>query len=208
MTQTHEALEELERRVAAHLEAIYPGNDNAALTQQLIARLELDNPVTPRPHENKWNQGDILVITYGNSIVRNDERPLLTLRNFLENRLTGAITGVHILPFFPYSSDDGFAVINYLQVNNALGDWTDIETIGRQFKLMADLVINHASSRSQWFENFKHGVDPGRTISLRWSQEPMSLKLCGHAPRRCSSPPKPRKVSDWSGARLDQTRLI
>jgi len=153
---------ELERRVVAHLEVIYPGSDNLALSRRLVNTLELDGVVAPRSQENKWDQSDAVVITYGNSIVRKNERPLQTLRAFLDKHLATSFNSVHILPFFPYSSDDGFAVINYLQVNDALGEWQDIEAIARDFRLMSDLVINHASSRSQWFENFKQGVDPGR----------------------------------------------
>ncbi|MEM9056163.1 MAG: sugar phosphorylase [Pseudomonadota bacterium] len=161
MSTPPSALAELEQRVALHLRAIYPDADAAALTRRLIDTLELDTVALPRPHENKWSQADVLVITYGNTIVRGEQPPLQTLREFLDRRLADSISGVHVLPFFPYSSDDGFAVINYLQVNGALGDWDDVSAIAKRFDLMADLVINHASSRSQWFENFKAGVDPG-----------------------------------------------
>lgn len=75
--------------------------------------------------------------------------------------LQDTITGVHILPFCPYSSDDGFAVIDYLQVSPELGDWQDIEAIAQKFDLMADLVLNHVSSKSTWFEQFKQGIKPG-----------------------------------------------
>ena len=71
-------------------------------------------------------------------------------------------TVVHVLPFFPYSSDDGFAVIDYSSVNEALGDWDDIAGLAEDFDVMADVVINHMSRRSQWFENYKQDRDPGR----------------------------------------------
>ena len=69
---------------------------------------------------------------------------------------------VHILPFFPYSSDDGFAVMDYYTVNPSLGDWADIQKIAGRCRLMADLVVNHTSSRTRWFENFKKGIHPGK----------------------------------------------
>ncbi|XQF91757.1 alpha-amylase family glycosyl hydrolase (plasmid) [Pseudoalteromonas espejiana] len=62
------------------------------------------------------------------------------------------LNALHILPFYLYSSDEGFAVMNYVQVNESLGDWQDIKNIAKDVKLMADLVINHCSSRSVWFE--------------------------------------------------------
>ncbi|MEO0834804.1 MAG: alpha-amylase family glycosyl hydrolase [Cyanobacteria bacterium J06642_3] len=100
------------------------------------------------------------MITYGDSVCADTEKPLVTLKNFLEH-LQDTITGVHILPFCPYSSDDGFAVIDYLQVDQKLGDWQDVEAISKQFDLMADLVLNHISSQSEWFQQFKQGIKPG-----------------------------------------------
>jgi sucrose phosphorylase len=115
----------------------------------------------PDAHKNLWTESDALVITYGDSIMRHGEWPLHTLHDFLRKELRGLISGVHILPFYPYSSDDGFSVINYVEVNPSLGDWKDINAISRDFDLMADLVINHCSSRSVWFENFKQRRNPG-----------------------------------------------
>lgn len=109
---------------------------------------------------NKWSQNEIVMITYGDSICTPGEKPLVTLNRFLEY-LEDTITGVHVLPFCPYSSDDGFAVIDYLQVDPNLGEWQDVETIAQKFDLMADLVLNHVSSKSVWFEQFKQGIKPG-----------------------------------------------
>ncbi|WP_163325239.1 alpha-amylase family glycosyl hydrolase [Draconibacterium mangrovi] len=108
---------------------------------------------------DKWNEKDVVLITYGDSIKNADEEPLQTLRAFLNDKLNEQLTVVHILPFFPYSSDDGFSVIDFREVNPELGDWRDIEDLTIDYDLMADLVINHASSKSQWFKNFlkQHG---------------------------------------------------
>ncbi|PLY04872.1 MAG: alpha-amylase [Desulfuromonas sp.] len=110
---------------------------------------------------SRWDERDILLITYGDSLCRGDEQPLAVLCRFLEQRLAGIISTVHILPFFPYSSDDGFSVIDYRLVNPELGDWAAVERLGKFFDLMFDLVINHVSSRHQWFQNFLNGVEPG-----------------------------------------------
>ena len=72
------------------------------------------------------------------------------------------MSAVHILPFFPFTSDDGFSVLNYSSVNESVGSWEHIESIAKDYHLMADLVINHCSARSQWFENFIKDVQPGR----------------------------------------------
>ena len=97
--------------------------------------------------------------------------PLRVLRNFARQHFAGYISAVHILPFFPWSSDDGFSVIDYMQVNDGLGTWDDISAIGNDFLLMSDLVINHCSSRSRWFENFKKGVNPGRDYFITMDPE-------------------------------------
>ncbi|MBX2863563.1 MAG: alpha-glucosidase C-terminal domain-containing protein [Leptolyngbyaceae cyanobacterium MAG.088] len=119
----------------------------------------------------KWDQDKILLITYGDSICSDDVSPLQTLHQFLNTRLADTVTGVHILPFFPYSSDDGFAVIDFLDVNPTLGNWADIEAIGRNFNLMFDLVANHVSSQSDWFEQFKQDQLPGRNYFISLPQD-------------------------------------
>ena len=123
----------------------------------------LKEDAAPAPlHQNKWNEQDIWVITYGDSILEEGVAPLRSLKKFCDEYLRDVISGLHILPFFPYSSDDGFSVINYSQVNDSLGEWSDIEAIGADYDVMADLVINHCSQRSHWFENFRQRKDPGK----------------------------------------------
>ena len=56
----------------------------------------------------------------------------------------------------------GFAVVDYLAVDDALGDWSAISRIADRFTLMVDLVLNHASSESAWFKQFVAGEAPGR----------------------------------------------
>ncbi|MFT7294980.1 MAG: sucrose phosphorylase, partial [Pseudohongiellaceae bacterium] len=147
---------ELEHRVREHLAFIYPSLEDDSYLSQLIAEMSLGrNLQIPEPHQNNWDETDNILITYGNSIMNNDELPLHTLHNFLNRHLKDSIKSVHILPFFPFSSDDGFSVMDYLEVNPSLGEWEDIEAIGKDYRLMSDLVLNHMSSRSRWFDNFK-----------------------------------------------------
>ena len=152
----------LRDRVLRHLAGIYPDVE-PAFADRLIAAMDYGGDLhSPDPHENHWTEAEAIVITYANSIVREDETPLHTLAGFLDEHLSGFIPSVHILPFFPFSSDDGFAVINYKQVNESVGDWEDIEAIAGKYRLMSDLVINHCSARSEWFEQFKANEAPGR----------------------------------------------
>ena len=106
------------------------------------------------------NEKDVVLITYGDNIQTTNKNPLQSLLKFADEYLDQAINVIHILPFYPYSSDDGFSVIDYKKVNPALGDWKNIEDIGQKFNLMFDLVANHISSKSIWFKEYLKG-NPG-----------------------------------------------
>lgn len=106
------------------------------------------------------DQTDVILITYGDMLNERGEKPLRTLHQFLQDYTAEIISSIHILPFFPYSSDDGFSVINYREVNPQLGDWDDIAHLGKDFKLMVDLVANHVSAESEWFIKYLRGLPP------------------------------------------------
>jgi len=158
-----------------HLEAIYEtvdGVDYSRLCDELIEIMRLqDVDSKPARYVNHWDESDCLVISYGDSILQAGEKPLHSLKRFLDKQVKGRINGVHILPFYPFTSDDGFSVLDYSSVNESLGDWDDIERIAADYKLMSDLVINHCSARSPWFENFLKGRDPGRNFFFTASPE-------------------------------------
>lgn len=170
-------LELLQQRVIQHLTCIYGEVELPTTLEQLANRLintmQGDDPVRdPTPHKNRWDEQDMILIAYGDSIIRHantddavakpEEPPLHTLHRFVKNQCLPELNALHILPFYPYSSDEGFAVMNYVQVNEALGSWQHIRDISKDVRLMADLVINHCSSRSVWFENFIQGKEPGK----------------------------------------------
>jgi glycosidase len=108
----------------------------------------------PDTAQMELTENDSILITYGDQILMQGEAPLKTLRTFLIKHIGHSISGIHILPFFPYSSDDGFSVIDYKQVNPDMGCWHDILELKSNYKLMFDLVLNHISSRSMWFKRF------------------------------------------------------
>ncbi|WP_100641527.1 sugar phosphorylase [Alteromonas facilis] len=165
MQTTYEALKE---KVTHHLCCIYEQVDSVhnydELADALISEIGIsaDNPpLQPEAYRNLWDESDVMMITYGDSIIEEDHKPLDTLNKFLKTYCVNTINKVHILPFYPYSSDDGFSVIDYSTVNQSLGDWSDINTLAEDYGLMFDLVINHCSARSIWFENFVRGEGPG-----------------------------------------------
>jgi sucrose phosphorylase len=110
----------------------------------------------------RWSEGDALLIAYGDSIQRPGAAPLRALKDFLDRRLAGVFSTVHLLPFYPYSSDDGFAVSDFRAVHSDLGDWTDVAALGERFGLLFDLVLNHMSREHLWFVNYVHDEHPGR----------------------------------------------
>lgn len=153
-------MKNLKSDINAHLQTIYKDRNTDALAEKIMALIEAYGSGERVADREKWNEQDIILITYGDSIRAKDEVPLQTLRRFLEEYLGDCISTVHILPFFPYSSDDGFSVVDYLEVNPELGNWEDVKAIGRSFSLMFDLVINHISVESSWFRKYLRGIAP------------------------------------------------
>lgn len=149
-------------RLQARLEVLY-GEQASDVLPKLQQLIEVYRTRISPPQKLAWDERDVVLITYGDQIRAAGETPLATLKRFL--MLTGLnrhINTVHLLPFFPYSSDDGFSVIDYRQVDPALGSWEDIATLGRRFHLMYDLVLNHCSQHSGWFQNYLIDEEPGR----------------------------------------------
>ncbi|MHA1313365.1 MAG: sugar phosphorylase [Candidatus Helarchaeota archaeon] len=122
-----------------------------------------------------FTEEDTILITYGDMVRSAEKSPLRTLRDFLDGTLKGAINTIHFLPFFPYSSDDGFSVIDYMRVNPELGTWDDIDGFKQDYHLMFDAVINHVSRKGKWFQEYLKGnpryadyfieVDEGEDLS-------------------------------------------
>lgn len=166
MKPTAEHLAALKQKVVHHLQSIYQSvpdqSDLSAFADDILQIMGFDQHIEPvKPHHNPWSAQDIAVITYGDSLLADQEAALDTLHRFLNEYLQGTINTVHILPFFPYCSDDGFAVIDYYQINPKLGGWPQIQAIAAEYRLMADLVINHCSTSSVWFQNFIKGAGYG-----------------------------------------------
>ncbi len=158
MTEQHPAAGDLEARLRVRLTRIYGADHAGALTPRVLEMLQ---PAARHPRR-PWNERDVVLITYGDSITAHAERPLRTLLRFLHARLSGVLSIVHILPFYPSSSDGGFAVVDYRQVHPMLGEWEDIEALSAEFDVMYDLVLNHVSSRSAWFTQFLGDRAPGK----------------------------------------------
>ena len=108
---------------------------------------------------NRFTEQDVILITYGDLLFSGQESPLATVAHFLQ-KIPGfqkSINTLHILPFFPYSSDRGFSITDYHTVDPKLGSWQDIENISDTYQLMFDAVCNHTSSQSVAFQEMLNG---------------------------------------------------
>jgi len=145
-------------RLTDLLALLYPADTAPALARRLLSIAR----ALPAPAAGPAPSTKPLLITYADSVRCPDEAPLVTLKRFLVRHTGASLGSVHLLPFYPSSSDDGFAVIDYRMVDHRLGSWEDVRALATEYELMFDLVINHCSRESLWFADFVSGRDPGR----------------------------------------------
>ncbi|MFQ5576796.1 MAG: sugar phosphorylase, partial [Anaerolineae bacterium] len=147
--------------IRAHLDGLYGPDRGGAVFNRFsraLTRFRDQHPHLQATHpRNRFSHTDAILITYGDQVQAPPHPPLHVLAQTLTRHLKGVVSGVHLLPFYPYSSDDGFSVIDYTAVNPALGSWGDLQSLRANFRLMFDAVINHISTRSRWFQEFLRG---------------------------------------------------
>ena len=164
---------DIDERLLVHLNRLYGEARSAELLPRLHALINhhIELRQGQRLENPRWDEKDNVLIAYGDSVQYPGMTPLASLKQFLDRRLNGVFSLVHLLPFFPFSSDDGFSVSDFRAVNPLLGDWDDIEALGEHFSLMFDLVLNHMSREHLWFVNFVHDEAPGRDYVIQVSPE-------------------------------------
>ena len=154
-----ESEQRLKTRIEAQLRLAYGQDQAAALLTRIAALVDRWQPAMTQ--RRLWlDQADAMLITYADTLRALGETPLATLHGFLQERCADLVTAVHLLPFFPWTSDDGFSVKDYRAVDPAVGDWSDVLALAGDFEVMADAVINHASAESAWFKGFLAGEAP------------------------------------------------
>ncbi len=155
----------LKEKLKKRLDFIYKSDFNDETLSELVTRIEHTKNIVGTGNE-KWSENDIILITYGDTITSKSAPSLFVLKGLVNQYLKDVISYIHILPFYPYSSDDGFSVIDYKKVNPELGDWNHIKGLSGEYKLMFDLVINHISQYSEWFQNYLKGIHPGKDFFI------------------------------------------
>ena len=165
--------EETTQKAILHwLHVIYEKETPAVLEElanRLSTRLERGGSTNPMPShspQSQWDEHTCVMISYADSITDGKRAPLACLAEFVETHLDDVIDSVHILPFFPSTSDDGFAVLDYRSVDPRLGSWRDVGSLSRSRRVMADVILNHGSRSSRLFKQFIDGEIPGKDFFL------------------------------------------
>lgn len=141
------------RTIKERLDFLYNSKDAGNAYKDISCLIEkYRGRINSSPY--RLSEKDTILITYADQVQSPPHPPLETLLDFLENRINGIINSIHILPFYPFSSDDGFSVVNYKEVDPHFGSWKEIEAFRHHFRLMFDGVINHVSQFSDWFKAY------------------------------------------------------
>ena len=146
-----------QRTIRSKLDNIYKiflsKKDIDYFENQILQIIKNFNKKNPKQKKN-ISEKTTLVICYGDSVYSEKKKSIKVFQTFFQKRLKSYFNTIHFLPFYPSSSDSGFAVKDHFKVENKLGSWSDIKSISRSNNVMADMVINHSSARGLWFKNF------------------------------------------------------
>ncbi|ECJ9750177.1 sugar phosphorylase [Listeria monocytogenes] len=150
---------ELVNQIEVKLRKIYQAAYQPAYLEKMLACAENYSNNT-RGSIDTISEKNVYLIAYGDSIFEKNKHPLQTLNEFLQEYAQDVITDVHLLPIFPSTSDDGFSVTDYKQIDEQLGDWDDVQKMSENFRVMLDFVANHMSKSSDWFKRFSDNEAP------------------------------------------------
>ena len=170
-------MNDFDNKLEFYLKSIYKDSEDINEISQEIKSILItaDNSSIEKP---RWTQEDIFLISYADTIRNNSEPPLKSLKDFLDDHIEG-INSIHILPFMPSSSDYGFSVIDYYSIDPKNGSWKELRDISNSFNLMMDIVLNHSSIQSVWFNNYINGSGKGSDYFIEvgnWSGIPQVVR--------------------------------
>lgn len=173
------------QKIKELLDAIYDNGLEKEFVSAFIARVEKAKNQSLPLRKQGWDEKDIVLITYADQFHHEGKKTLKSLEDFYLHWLKDSFSHIHLLPFYPWSSDDGFSVIDYHQVDPIAGSWQDVSRLNKSAKLMFDFVCNHISAKSEWFKGYLTGrpeyqnffihVDP--SVDLSAVTRPRALPL-------------------------------
>ncbi|WP_313488803.1 sugar phosphorylase [Atlantibacter hermannii] len=162
-------------RIINLISRVYSDEVDGSYIEKVKQRINACRKNIIETRKKQWNEADVVLITYADQFSSPNEKTLVTFKRFYDKYLAGIFPIVHFLPFYPWSSDDGFSVKDYHQVEPLYGDWKDIGQIKKSSRLMFDFVCNHISAQSEWFQGYLKGrpeyedffisVDPDTDLS-------------------------------------------
>lgn len=152
-------MSDAESTLLGQLEFLYGAEAERVLDDLMVLMRSFAGRINTRPRA-PLTQKDAVLITYADMVREPGRPPLASLHEFLSDHVSDVVGTVHLLPFYPYSSDDGFSVIDYLEVDPDSGSWDDVARMRADFGLMFDAVVNHISAESRWFNGFLAGEPP------------------------------------------------
>ncbi len=141
--------------IKQYIKELYPTS-----TEETLAKVE---NLIAKWSEKKFpsfgwvTENDVVMIGYGDSFNKDGMASLAALKEFMDSEFSDTITAIHILPMFPFTSDDGFSVVDFREVNPDFGSWGDIKNLNDNYELMLDAVINHVSQASDYFQGYLKG---------------------------------------------------
>ena len=156
------------RKISFKLNQIYnflPKNEIDHIVDEIS---QVINNFNRNNKKKNWfvSEKTTMVICYGDSIYSKNKKHLKTFQAFFNKKLNKFIDTIHFLPFYPSSSDSGFAVKDHYKIDSKFGNWLNIKNFSSKANIMADMVINHASARGLWFKNFLKEKKPGKDYFL------------------------------------------
>tara|TARA_B100000941_G_scaffold133691_1_gene94567 strand:- start:210 stop:1943 length:1734 start_codon:yes stop_codon:yes gene_type:complete len=164
----------VKNKINSRLKNIYSKNFNntdlKVFSDEIINLIKISNKRIYKTKSKKLrvSEDTTVVICYGDSVYDNGKiNSIKSFKNFYNKNLSKFFNTIHFLPFYPSSSDSGFAVKDHYKIDSKLGSWIDINNFSKNNNIVADIVINHASSKGLWFKNFLRNKSPGKDYFLK-----------------------------------------
>ncbi|MCR6711139.1 alpha-amylase family glycosyl hydrolase [Enterobacter cloacae] len=162
-------------KIKSLISLVYGDSFSEMQLESLSEKISSAANVISEKRKSGWDEKDVVLITYADQFYNEGGNALPVFTRFYNKWLSRSFSHVHLLPFYPWSSDDGFSVIDYHDVAPETGTWQDVAELKQYASLMFDFVCNHMSAKSQWFahylaqkpgyEDFFISVDPQTDLS-------------------------------------------